>query len=249
MSDISKHPFDTEATQAEIDEYMKIAAVPGASAEFIHEWELSHGYRVRDSMNPERLHEVVQPTVEAPKTMSVKVGDQVFTANTTEELAAISERAIQAAIAARTGDVARNANGTFAKQPSVTDGADKITNGLVTRALQEELGIKPEELQAAVAGIRENNNHTSSWAMATKEFLNRNPDYKGDEGTKDMLARKIQELGLAETPSVASIQRAYDALSEEAERYLKVQDAKSPQEIRDALGITQREQGRLRYGR
>jgi hypothetical protein len=139
--------------------------------------------------------------------------------------------------------------GTFANTPSVTDAADRITNSLVTKALQEELGISAEELQASVAQIREGNQIMTRWASATKEFLKANPHYSGNEETVKAVGAKLQELGLDGKPSAASIQKAYDALAEEAERYLKVQNATSPQEIRDALGITAREHDLARRGR
>lgn len=261
MSDISKHPFDTEASPADIDEYMKIAAIPGAPQEFMHEWEVTHGYAQRDSMNPSIIREVIRvvpvaaaaaAAVAAPK-VSVTLAGVTYEADTLEELQAKYQPALTAimqANAAKNNDApARTNDGRFAKQPSVTNAADQITNGLVTKALQEELGISPEELQAAVAGIREGNQIVTTWAAATKEFLKANPDYRGGEETQQAIGRKLQELGLTEQPSAASIQRAYDALAEEAETYLKIKDATDPQSIRDALGITQREQDRLRHGR
>src|SRR5271156_5434238 len=143
MSDISKHPFDTEATQAEIDEYMRIASVPGEPQEFLHNWEAEHGYIAKRDPGDLNYDEVVQTPPPTPK-FSIKIGPDTFYGNTPDELSANSQAAIvkqiEAGNAARAaaGDVvARSANGRFAKQPSATDGLDQITNNLVTQALED----------------------------------------------------------------------------------------------------------------
>src|ERR1700733_5556154 len=125
MSEISKHPLEGNMSQEELNQLVTMQTGAEISA-YMHELELTHGLRRRDELNPERLHEVEQV---APK-YSIKIGDETLTADTTEELSAKSEAAIVAQVqrtqAAAATDQARNKNGTFAKQPSVTDDADRI---------------------------------------------------------------------------------------------------------------------------
>ena len=254
MSDISKHPFDTEATQAEIDEYMRIASVPGAPQEFLHNWEAEHGYIAKRDPGDLNYHEVVQTPAPTPK-FSIKIGNETFYGNSPEELSANSQDAIvkqiEAGNAARAaaGDVvARNPNGTFAKQPSATDGLDRITNGLVTNALQEELGISPEELQESVMYTRQDRKDVASWAKATQDFLKVSPDYPGGEDLKNRMSKRVIELGLVDSPSAASFRKAYDSLVAEDNLAESLQKVTDPQQMRELLGITGREQDRLRNG-
>jgi hypothetical protein len=248
MSNINPHRLEGNMTQEQIDHIMALTS-PTEITTYMHELELSAGLRVPDAMNPSVLHEVQQVAEAAPK-FTITVAGQTFTADTAEELSAKSSAAIQAAVQAKNAsdDIARNPNGTFRAQ-QVGEAADRIAGGIVTKALQEELGISPEELKASVAQIREGNQIVTSWAAATKDFLKANPDYQGNEETVRIIGEKLQELGLDDKPSAASLQRAYDALAEEAERYLRIKDATSPQEIRDALGITERENNGSRYRR
>jgi hypothetical protein len=244
MSEISKHPLEGNLSQEELDQLMTMQTGAEISA-YMHELELTHGLRVRDAMNPERLHEVEQV---APK-YSIKIGDETFTADTTEELSAKSEAAIVAQVqrtqAAATADQARNKNGTFRAQPAVTDGADQITSDLVAKALQAQ-GIDMDALKEASAGMA----YQKTWAQAASEWIaTKTPEeYPGGEQLKEQVALKIRELGLEAKPSAASIQAAYDLVVAEADLHEKLKTA-SPEEIRTLLGITGREANRLRSGR
>jgi hypothetical protein len=251
VSDVSKHPLEGNLSQEELDTLMTMQTGAEISA-YMHELELSHGLRVRDEYNPERLHEVVQEAEVAPK-FSIKIGDEVFTADTTEELAAKSEAALvarvqktQADAAAAAGDQARNKNGTFRAQPRVTDDADEITNDIVTKALQAR-GIDMDALKEASDGKR----YEKSWAEAAGEWIaTQTPEsYPGGEQLKEQVAVKIRELGLEGQPSAASIQKAYDLVVAEAEQYLKLQKATSSAEIQEIIGKTARENDARRYRR
>lgn len=249
MSDISRHPFDTEATQAEIDEFMRIAAVPGASAEYLHDWELAHGYRERDSMNPTVLHETQKVAEAAPSQVSAKLPDGTTFTGTTEDVAAkVAEQLARNAEAARvqSDGAPRNANGTFAaKQPGLLDGADQVTSDLVLKALAAQ-GIDPDALRDATAM----KSHEKAWAHASREWLaTQTPEsYPGGAALQKELQKKLEILGLTDYPSAANIQRAYDAVCADADRYIALRDAKTPQELEAILGKTAREHDQIRRG-
>ena len=58
MSEISQHPLEGKLTQEQFDYVMTHSGAEVSAA--MHEWELQAGLRVRDELNPERLHEVEQ---------------------------------------------------------------------------------------------------------------------------------------------------------------------------------------------
>jgi hypothetical protein len=247
VSNVSKHPLEGNLSQEELDTLMTMQTGAEISA-YMHELELSHGLRVRDELNPERLHEVVQEEQAAPK-FSIKIGDETFTADTTEELAAKSEAALVARVQktqadAAAGDQARNKNGTFRAQPRVTDGADEITNDLVTKALQAQ-GIDMDALKDA----SDNKKYEKSWASATNEFLKSTPDYPGGEELQQRMAARLLDLGLTDKPSAESLRAAYDSISAEAGQYLALQKATTSEEIQQIIGKTQRDNDARRYHR
>jgi hypothetical protein len=245
MSNISPDPMDTQMTQAEIDEMMKLNTTGEMSA-FRERWLLDHGYVQRDEYRPDVLHKVQKVAEAAPK-FKIKVAGQEFTANTLAELEAQYTPVLQAAMAAnaaarvQTDDAPRNANGTFAKQPTVTDDADRITNDLVLKTLLKE-GIDPDALRDATAL----KSHEKAWAHASKEWLaTQTPEsYPGGEQLGVEMQKKLELLGLTDYPSAANIQKAYDAVCADADRYIALRDAKTPEEIEAIIGKTQRESER-----
>jgi hypothetical protein len=216
-------------------------------ASYLHELEVSRGYRVADELNPSVLHEITPVEAEPVKQISMTI-DGVAVVGTQAEIdiamkAAFLKNAQHTPQATDDAPLRDAATGRFARQdaqPSTTNAADKITNSLVTRALQEELGISAEELQASVAQIREGNQIVTGWAAATQEFLKSAPDYPGGDELQQRMAARLIELGLAEKPSAASIRKAYDSIAAEAEQYLKLQKATSPDEIAEILGVNSR---------
>jgi hypothetical protein len=247
MSQINPHPLESKMTQEQIDTLMKMETPTEMSA-YMHELELSSGLRVRDELNASRLHEVVQEEQAAPK-YSIKIGDETFTADTTEELAAKSEAALVARVQktqadAAAADSARTKDGRFAKQPSVTDGADQIASDVVIRALEAQ-GIDPDALRDA----SENKKYERSWASATNEFLKSTPDYPGGEELQQRMAARLLDLGLTDQPSAESLRAAYDSISAEAEQYLALQKATTSEEIQQIIGKTQRDNDARRYHR
>jgi hypothetical protein len=247
MSQINPHPLEGKLSQEQIDYVMTHSGAEVSAA--MHEWELEAGLRVRDELNSSLLHEVVQEEQAAPK-YSIKIGDETFTADTTEELSAKSEAAIVARVqktqadAAAAADSARTKDGRFAKQPSVTDGADQIASDVVMKALQAQ-GIDPDALRDA----SENKKYERSWASATNEFLKSTPDYPGGEELQQRMASRLFDLGLTDKPSAESLRAAYDSISAEAEQYLALQKATTSEEIQQIIGKTQRDNEARKYHR
>jgi len=252
MSNSDRHPLedmlknDPEAAKA----YDALSVEEQKT--FWHSQEQAAGYLVPDKYRPDILHEV--PRIVTTAKFSIKIGNETFYGNSPEELSANSQDAIvkqiEAGNAARAaaGDVvARSANGRFAKQPSATDGLDQITNNLVTQAL-EDAGLSVDELKDVAQHTRQDRKDVSSWAQATQDFLKASPDYPGGEDMKNRMSKRVIELGLVNYPSAASFRKAYDSLVAEDNLAEAVKDVTDPQQMRELLGITGREQDRLRNG-
>jgi hypothetical protein len=244
----------------EEESYLMTLESPELISHFLHQREIRDGYRVADPMNSDVLHEVDRSQM-AQVSASIKVnGKQYdFVGNSQADIdaqqAAILRNVFQSSEPARlttTNDsVARTADGRFARQeqePSRTQGLDDITNNLVLKSLQDSLGISPDELQASVAQIQHTKKEIGSWEQATIEFKNQHPDWRGGEHIVEAIGNKIAELGLQDKPSAKSIQLAYDSLVADASQYERLQNAQTPQEIREALGISERERMRARNG-
>ena len=237
MSEISKHPLEGKMTQEQIDTYMKLDYHEGQA--YLHELELGAGLRVRDELNSERLHEVAQPVAAAEPKFKIKVAGVEYTADTLEELNAQYEPALKAILAAnqaKANDVPRNSNGTFAeKQPGLLDGADQVTSDLVMKSLLAQ-GIDPDALRDATAL----KSFEKSWMHAGKEWLaTQTPEsYPGGADLQKAVQDKLEILGLMDYPSAANIQKAYDAVCADADRYVALRDAKTPEEIEAILGKT-----------
>ena len=241
-------PQDSRLKLTEAEEQHLLTLSHYEIAPYLHELEVAKGLRVPDAANPSVLHEIT-PLAEAAPKFRIKVAGQEFTADTLEELNAKYEPVLKAALAANQAaqhqdEPTRGSDGRFTKQPSITADADRIANSLVAKALKEELGIEPEELQASVASIRAERQYEGNWAGATKEFLKRNPDYSGNDETVRAIGDRMVEMGLDDKPSPESIQKAYESLAAEAERYLALKDAKTPEEIAAVLGIDDRRAAR-----
>jgi hypothetical protein len=242
MSEISKHPFDVEATPEEIDQFMKTTAVPGASAEFLHDWELTHGYRERDSMNPTVLHEVQKVADAAPSQVSAKLPDgTVFSGSAQEVAAAVGAqltRNLEAKRQQQQDEPARDSRtGRFTADQGKTDETEALR---VAAAAELELKFKRSEITAAEyirqsgamdeylqsrgidvaahqAQQQENIKTIHSWTTATAQFKARHTDWPGGEGLMNAMVERMDKLGLTDSPSVESLERAYTALSIESE--------------------------------
>ena len=59
--------------------------------------------------------------------------------------------------------------------------------------------------------------------------------YPGGAALQEELQKKREILGLTDYPSAANIQRAYDAVRADADRYVALRDAKTPQELEAIL--------------
>jgi hypothetical protein len=200
-------------------------------------------------MNNNILHEIDRSQMVAPVT--VKIAGQTFS-GTQEEVDAQMLAAFRAQPPA--ADAARDSNGRFAKEqprtnqtPRLTEGADKIAGDLITNALAAQ-GISIDDLKEVVSRPAADRTEVTSWAEATEAFKNATPDYPGGEHMVELIGNKIAELGLHNKPSAASIKKAYEAVQADADQYVALRDAKTPEEIRAILGTSERERDRARAG-
>jgi hypothetical protein len=135
---------------------------PDAISAYLHEIEVSAGLRTRDPWNPDSIHivEPAQQPADQPQQLSESftVNGKSYEFNGTRQ--EIDQQQVQlfrslsesARIETTNATVARDAQGRFAReeQPPKNNVVDPIVNGLVAKALKDELGISPEELQAVV---------------------------------------------------------------------------------------------------
>jgi hypothetical protein len=244
--------YSGKLTAAEEAHIMTLTS-PTDIADYIHQLELGAGLRVEDPMNNNILHEIDRSQV-VPSTVTVKIGDKTFTGTQaevdTQMLAAFRAQQNQPPAA----DAARDSNGRFSKEqprtnptPRLTEGADKIAGDLITNALAAQ-GISIDDLKEVVAGPASDRTAVTSWAEATEAFKNATPDYPGGEHMVELIGNKIAELGLHNKPSAASIKKAYEAVQADADQYVALRDAKTPEEIRAILGTSERERDRARAG-
>lgn len=249
MSNSSKHPFDVEATQAEIDEYMRVAAGGDApAAEYLHDWEIAHDYRVRDSgtsgvtyvtdkaVKFEQSPQAVKPQV------SAKLPDgTTFTGTSEEVAAAVGAQLARNADARRQqqhDDPARDSRtGRFTADQGRNDETEALR---VAEAAELELKFKRGEIPAAEyiaqSGVMDQylasrgidvkahqaqqqaaQKDVQGWVDATAQFKARHTDWPGGEALMNAMVERMDKLGLTESPSVESLERAYTALSIEAE--------------------------------
>jgi hypothetical protein len=102
-------------------------------------------------------------------------------------------------------------------------------------------GVPLEELKASVAE-KQSQKFNQSWADATAEFLSHS-DWPGSETNRTRLGGIILELGLVDSPSVESLQRAYDHMKKNnllvpnpaTELANKIAQSKDPAELRQVL--------------
>jgi hypothetical protein len=233
---------------------------PDEIAEYLHQLELEAGLRAEDPMNNQILHELERPA--APQiTSAITIDGKVYNFSGTQseidaQQAAVLRASFQSSeptkLTTTNQTVARTADGRFAREeqrpnPSLTQGLDNVTNNLVTKALAE-VGIDIDALKEAVAEKQAGRQEVSSWEQATRAFKEANPDYPGGEGMVELIAGKLQELGLTDQPSARSIQAAYDALVAEANLNEALQNAETPEDIKVILGTRAREEARIRRG-
>jgi hypothetical protein len=237
MADVSRHPLEGKLTQEQQDHIMTLS--PDGIAAYLHELEVAAGLRVHDAMNPSVLHEVEQPVAQS-QTASVTVAGKTFSGTQAEiDQQLLAYFRSQQAQPAGDGSP-RDSNGRFTREPSMTDSADQVAGDLVTKGIKgylAEQGIDPDALREASALMA----HQKAWAHATREFLNGDGSgYPGGEALQEEMGKKLIELGLDNYPSAANLKKAWDAVQDDAVRFVRLRDAKSRTEIDEALGRNQR---------
>ena len=123
---------------------------------------------------------------------------------------------------------------------------DATNDDLVEHYLQSR-GIDPAALQKITTQAYQEN-----WNAAVQDFL-ASSDWPGSEANMRRLGDKLIEMGATDKPSVETLQRAYAELkknnqlveNEEVAREKKIASARTPEELREALGY----QGNMLWGR
>jgi hypothetical protein len=242
--------------------------------QYLHEIELAAGLRVRDAFNSEVIHLVEQPAAAQPlsQTFTINGETHTFTGANQAEIDAAQVSFFRkltedsAAKLTTTNDtLPRDDKGRFARgeQPPKNNVVEPIVNGLVTKALQEELGITPAELQAVVEQKRYESG-VQSWTEATETFK-KGPgsDWPGGEANKKKLgellpALEVDGVTLTDMPDkVAALTAAYQYMKDnelfvknpETELNSKIASASSQSELDEILGISARRNNASLFGR
>ena len=241
MSKISPDPMDTQMTQLEIDEMMKLNTTGELSA-YREQWLLDHGYVKPDAWRSDVLHEVAQPAVAAAKSqVSAKLPNGTTFTGTSEEVAAkVGEQLARNAEAARVqiDDVRRDSQtGRFTADQGRHDESEalraaaaaelelRFKRGEVSAAdyiaqsgvMDQYLASRGIDVKAHQAQQQEGQQIEHSWSTATAQFKARHTDWPGGENLMHAMIERIDKLGLTESASVETLERAYTALSIEAD--------------------------------
>jgi hypothetical protein len=210
--------------------------------QFFHQRELRDGLRVKDSMNDSRLHEIDRTAAEAVAAEAKLRAVSPLTGAERDELARFRSQQ---------PEIARTADGRFAREEqwsNANSGLDPIVDGLVEKHLKS-LGVDIQDLREAVADKAAERNVVQTWAAATEEFKNGiGANWPGGDELREAVAYKIAELGLQDKPSAQSLYQAWKAVEADANQYAAVRDAKTPAELAEALGVTERQRERARNG-
>jgi hypothetical protein len=240
-------------------------------AEYFRSKAIAEGKLVPDPINPSVLH-VAQPKRDAaqPDQSSLKIDGQTFTgtdAELNEQLRAHFQRQQPHP---QDEEPARDSNGRFVSaadqgkrdQANALAASDRATLDLQFKrgemdaaTFLEKSGAMQEYLQKqgvdmnALRDVSAGTTYAKQWDAAVQEFLRgAGASWTGGEELKNAVGLKLAELRLEDQPSAASIKRAWDAVKEDADRFAKLRDAKSPAEIEEILGTSARRLAALRGG-
>ncbi len=177
----------------------------------------------------------------AKPTATMKIGDTVLSGTQEEVNAQLAEYLKTHPQGQQDDQPARGADGRFRKeaadQREDANGAVKAAaaaelelrfkRGEVSAAeyiaqsgvLESYLASKGIDVNAHQESARHDTEYMQSWAEATKQWIEQHPDWQGGEDLKNAMAERLQKLGLADYPSVESLNRAYAALTIEAEMH------------------------------
>jgi len=120
-------------------------------------------------------------------------------------------------------------------------------------AIEQYLGVSAEDLRAA-ATEKSHQRVTNDWATATTQFMN-TPEgrtWPGGEANKEKMAEILEQMGA--DPNAENIRRAYKYMQDnnllvaseydvEAERNRRINDARTPEEMKEAVRYGQKPNG------
>lgn len=218
-------------SSVEISEFMKACAVENGA------------FQQMEGAAPGKLVAVPQAAQAVP-TASVKIGYQTFTGTQAEIDAQVRQYFIDhpQPFHEHEEQPARDTNGRFTKTAADQGRHDESEALRVAAATELELKFKRGEVSAAdyiaQSGVMDqylasrgidvkahqaeqqtNQTYEQSWAQATAAFKQTEDGKTAPygEGFVKVIGEKLIELGLEDSPSVDSLQRAYNALAIEAE--------------------------------
>jgi hypothetical protein len=254
MSDISPSKLGEEF-DAQFEAKINAAQTPEQLKSLLHDRELAQGLRVADAFDETLLHLVDTPQPrEYAKTVRVNGQKHILSAASETELAQ-AEVALYHSLFAQPAFAGPeqprdSATGQFratAEQERATgaeaarvDGMTQIETDLVNRVLAEQ-GIDPAALRDLTAAREQ-----KSWADATQEFLTGpGASWPGGDPNRNLLGTYLVENNLTNAQDkVAALDAAYKHLvktnqlqaNPETVQAQKIAEARTPEELRDAIG-------------
>lgn len=180
------------------------------------------------------------PTSQRPPQVSAKIGDETFTGTAeqvqkavsdflttknAERVAAPNEPARDPQTGRYTNDQGRHDETEATHVAAAAELELRWKRGEITGAeyleksgaMDQYLAARGIDVAAHQAQLQDGQKYEQSWADAAKAWLGQHPDWEGGEVRKAEVAKRIQALGLDDSPSVDSINRAVAALYIEAE--------------------------------
>jgi hypothetical protein len=259
MSEISPsklgETFDA-AFQAKLD----ACTTPEMIKSLMHENEISRGL-VKPDWDPTFLNPVEPPQPTGLARSVVIAGQKFVIEGKTETELAQNEANLyrkvfaQPAATAQTEEQPRNERGQFVRAEDAAakaeldlafkrgdiSASDYLQRSGAVADYLANAGVPLEELKASVAE-KQSQKFNQSWADATAEFLSHS-DWPGTEINRTKISETIMALGLVDSPSVESLQRAYDHMKKNnllvanpaTELANKINSCNDPAELRQIL--------------
>jgi len=261
MSEISKHPLENDATLAE---KMKTATFEELK-QHLADALVTSGHAQRDAYDSSILLPVENPTPTAHRyAQAIEIGGvkKLFEGDSELDVTRQVNTYMREQFSTATPEQARDASGRFtahdtAAQAAQADEAEILRQSdLKLRLMRGEVSVDQamgEYLQAQGLSVSElkrasEQSFASGWESATAQFQARHPDYVGGTDNLAEFSRTLQALNLVNNPSLSSLEAAFADMvrrnayyeNPEVTAYQEQQDrlanAKTPDEIREALG-------------
>jgi hypothetical protein len=208
---------------------------------YLHQLELDKGLVVPDILNESVRHEITPVETKQADEIKQMTIDGVVVRGTQAELDGFMRAAFVKAQQQQDDAPARDTNGRFVKTAdqgkndeaealkaaAAADLTLKFQRGEIppseylkqSGAMDEYLASKGIDVNAHQKQLQDGQKYEQSWAQATADFKQTEDGKHAPYGPgfAEVIGEKLIELGLDDSPSVASLQKAYNALAIEAE--------------------------------